>query len=79
MVEPYLIDINPVIDFFNGKLSAKGKEFIAAIEPSISVITHIELLSNKNIPEKEWYQLQEFIQLAVIYGLESKVVEQTIS
>lgn len=78
MVEQYLMDTNPVIDFFNGKLSEKGKKFIAAIEPAISVITHIELLSNKNIPPKEWEQIQDFIQVAVIYALESKIVEQTI-
>jgi predicted nucleic acid-binding protein len=79
MVEHYLIDTNPVIDFFNGKLSAEGKKLIAAIEPAISVITHIELLSNKNIPQQEWQQLQGFIQIAVIYSLESSIVAQTIA
>jgi predicted nucleic acid-binding protein len=78
MVNQYLIDTNPVIDFFNGKLSAEGKKLIAAIEPAISVITHIELLSNKNIPSKEWQQIHDFIQIAVIYALESQIVEQTI-
>lgn len=72
------MDTNPVIDFFNGKLSENGKNFIASIEPAISVITHIELLSNKNIPQKEWEQLQDFIQVAAIYALESKIVEQTV-
>ncbi len=47
MEQQYLIDTNPVIDFFNGKLTEGGKNFIAAIDPAISVITHIELLSNK--------------------------------
>ena len=78
MVEQYLMDTNPVIDFFNGKLSQKGKKFIAVIEPAISVVTHIELLSNKNIPQKEWEHLQDFVQVAIIYALESKIVEQTI-
>ena len=32
------------------------------IEPAISVITQIELLSNKNIPQIEWNQLQDFIK-----------------
>lgn len=78
MERKYLIDSNPVIDFFNGKLTAGGKNFIAAIEPAISVITHIELLSNKNIPSDEWMQLQAFIQIAAIYQLDNPVVEQTI-
>ena len=78
MVDQYLMDTNPIIDFFNGKLSENGKNFFASIEPAISVITQIELLSNKNIPQIEWNQLQDFIKIAVIYGLESTIVEQTI-
>lgn len=78
MGQQYLMDSNPVIDFFNGRLPTGGKNFMASIEPAISVITHIELLSNKNIPQKEWEQLHDFIQIAVIYALESKIVEQTI-
>ena len=57
MEQKYLIDSNPVIDFFNGKLTAGGKNFIAAIDPVVSVITHTELLDNKNIPWDEWVQL----------------------
>ena len=78
MVEKYLMDTNPIIDFFNGRLSANAKKLIATIEPSISVITHIELLSNKNIPSDEWKQIQDFIQIAVIYELKKEIVEQTI-
>ncbi len=78
MEQQYLIDSNPVIDFFNGKMTAGGKNFIAAIDPAISVITHIELLSNKNIPSHEWAQLLAFIQVAAIYALDSPVAEQTI-
>lgn len=78
MVEKYLMDTNPVIDFFNGRLSTNGKKFIAALEPSISVITQIELLSNKNIPADEWKQINDFIQIAVIYELKKEIVEQTI-
>lgn len=60
MVEQYLLDTNVVIDFLNGRLSAEGKKFITAMEPAISVITHIELLSSKNIPQLEWEQIQAF-------------------
>jgi predicted nucleic acid-binding protein len=78
MERKYLIDSNPVIDFFNGKLTEAGKNLIVAIDPAISVITHIELLSNKNIPLKEWEQIQAFIQVATVYQLDDPVVEQTI-
>ncbi len=78
MVDKYLIDTNPIIDFLNGRLSAEGKKFLAAIEPVIFVITHIELLSNKNIPVPEWQYLQEFVKIAVVYNLEKQIVEQTI-
>lgn len=47
------------------------------IDPAISVISHIELLSKK-IPTKEWEQLLYFIQIAVIYDLKKEIVEQTI-
>jgi len=51
----------------------------ASIEPSISVITHIELLSNKNIPPDEWKKIIDFIQIAAIYELTKEVVEKTIA
>lgn len=79
MVEEYLIDTNPIIDFFNGRLTENAKRFLAKLEPAISVITHIELMSNKDISEKEWRQIQEFIEIAVIYGLRKEIVEKTIA
>jgi len=79
MVEFYLLDTNPVIDFFNQKLSLSAKNFISAIEPVISVITQIELFSNKNISKEEVKELSDFIQIAFIYDLNQKIVEQTIS
>jgi len=79
MVELYLLDTNPVIDFFNQKLSFAAKNFISAIEPVISVITQIELFSNKNISKEEVKELSDFIQIAFIYDLNQKIVEQTIS
>ena len=51
------MDSNAIIDFFNGKLPANGKNFMMDIEPVISVITQIELLSNSNIPKIESDQL----------------------
>lgn len=78
MVEEFLIDTNPIIDFFNGSLTVKGKKFISGIVPAISVITQIELLSNKNLPPKEWKQINDFIEIAFIYDLQKEIVEQTI-
>ncbi|MBE7173936.1 MAG: type II toxin-antitoxin system VapC family toxin [Williamsia sp.] len=48
-------------------------------QPAISAITHIELLSNKNIPLAEWNQLQGFISIALVYSLKSRIVQQTIA
>ncbi|HET7117654.1 MAG TPA: type II toxin-antitoxin system VapC family toxin [Hanamia sp.] len=72
------MDTNPVIDFFNGSLPISGKNFIAEIEPAISVISYIELFSNKNIPKLELNQLLDFVQIAVIHDLNKEIVEQTI-
>ncbi|MEX8548693.1 MAG: type II toxin-antitoxin system VapC family toxin [Mucilaginibacter sp.] len=78
MGQKYLIDTNPVIDFFNRRLPVKGEVFMKTIEPEISVITQIELLSNKNIPLEEWEQIQGFISVASVYALENNIVQQTI-
>ena len=78
MVGLYLLDTNPVIDFFNKKLPQEGKNLITNIEPAISVITYIELFSNKNISKQETKHLLDFIKVAVIYELRKEIVEQTI-
>lgn len=78
MVEEYLMDTNPIIDFFNGRLPTSGKNFMTEIEPAISVISHIELLSNKNIPPEEWKQILDFVEIALIYTLTNEVVNKTI-
>lgn len=79
MVGMYLLDTNPVIDFFNRKLSEEGKKLISEIEPVISVITYIELFSNNNISEEEKEKLSEFVKIAVIYDLSKEIVERTIT
>ncbi len=78
MEQQYLMDSNAIIDFFNGKLNPAGKNFVASCDPRISVITQIELLSNKNIPSTEWEQLQTFIQIATVYTFDDSIVEKTI-
>ena len=78
MVDLYLLDTNPVIDFFNKKLPQEGKNLIASIEPAISVISYIELFSDKNISKEETILLTDFIKISVIYELRKEIVEQTI-
>ena len=78
MVDLYLLDTNPVIDFFNKKLPQESKNLIANIEPAISVITYIELFSNKNISKEEFKHFSEFIKISLIYELRKEIVEQTI-
>lgn len=56
MVELYLLDTNPVIDFFNGKLPEKGKKLISEIEPVISVITYIVIIPYRK-KKKRNYQI----------------------
>lgn len=78
MVELYLLDTNPVIDFFNRKLPERGMKLISEIEPVISVITYIELFSNNNISQEEKEKLLEFVKIVVIYDLAKEIVERTI-
>ena len=73
------MDTNAVIDFFNSKLPPNGKILMAAQQPAISVITQIELLSNRNIPHEAWTQIHSFISIAFIYPLDNQVVQQTIT
>ena len=77
---PYLIDTNAVIDFFDGRLPAKGQRLLASVSPAISVITHMELFSSSKLTAAEQAQLQKFVQLATIYDtLSADIVAQTIA
>jgi predicted nucleic acid-binding protein len=68
MGQRYLIDTNVLIDFFNGRLPEDAKSLLFSIEPIISVITHIELFSNKNASEAELLQLKSFVKSATVYN-----------
>jgi len=74
----YLMDSNVVIDFFNGKLPVKAKEMIIDLSPEISVITQIEILSNKSIGLDEYNNLVRFVDMATIHQIDNRVVQQTI-
>ncbi|MCD4792036.1 MAG: type II toxin-antitoxin system VapC family toxin [Bacteroidales bacterium] len=77
MGKRYLIDTNVIIYLSADKIPEKGKEFVIKIideQPEISVITKIELLGFKNVPEV----ITEFTKIAKNYSVDNEIVEQTI-
>ncbi len=77
MGKGYLIDTNTIIEFQANKLPAKGHSFVAkTIDESfdISVINKIEILGYASVTKKT----KDFIALASVYELDSKVVDRTI-
>lgn len=78
MGQRYLIDSNVIIDFCNGKLPTKGKNFLENIEPEVSIITNIELFATKNISEDEYSLLRKFIGITVIHPVNIDLVKVTI-
>ena len=74
----HLIDTNVVIDFFNGRLPISGQRLLATTVPAISVITHIELFSKARLSSAEIAQMQQFVQVAIVYGtITADIIEQT--
>jgi predicted nucleic acid-binding protein len=78
MGKGYLIDTNVVIDFCNGKLPLEGRNFLAKVEPEISIITNIELLASKNISNQEYSLLEKFIPISNIYPVGIDLVATSI-
>lgn len=79
MGKRYLIDSNAVIDFLGGKLPEAGKQLMLKIRPEISIITCIEILSKKDIPESEMLLYRAFIKSSLIYSeINEEIAEQTI-
>jgi len=74
----YLIDTNVVIDFFNGKLPAQGRQLLSFAEPAISIITRIELFSSNNVSDAELSQLRIFVEVAELYAVDLSVALKTI-
>jgi len=77
MGKNYLIDTNVVIDFSHGIFSENSKKFVAEIlnkKPFISAITQIELLGFSIVPP----QIEKFVQYASIFGINDKVIQETI-
>ena len=73
-----MIDSNVVIDFFNGKLPEKARQFISGVIPEISIITNIELFASKNIPETELRLLQNFVSICTVHAINAKLIDVTI-
>jgi predicted nucleic acid-binding protein len=64
----YLLDTNTVIDFCNSKLPIDAKKLLTGIvEPTISVITRIELFASTKIAEEEKLTLESFVNMATVY------------
>lgn len=79
MEERNLIDSNAIIDFCNGNLSEKGKDFLLNIKPEISIITNIELFSSNNIPEKEFDLLKKFVAFSNVFPVNETLIDSTIT
>jgi predicted nucleic acid-binding protein len=78
MGERYLIDSNPIIDFYNGKLPVEGKNLLSSISPEISIVTNIELFATKDISEEEYLLLKKFVAIAVVHPVNTALVQSTI-
>ncbi len=64
----YLLDTNAVIDFCNSKLPINAKNLLTNIEPSISIITRMELFSSNKIADEEKRALEDFVKISTIYS-----------
>ena len=79
MGEKYLIDTNVVIDFFGIKLSGPAEEFVSFLEPSISVITHIELFCSNDLTPSEIGKLDKYISAARIFNhIDGEIIDHAI-
>jgi len=73
------MDSNAVVDFLGGKLPEKGKQLMLKINPEISIITFIEILSKKDISDSEMLKYSAFIKSSLIYSeIDDETAEQTI-
>ncbi len=79
MGKRYLIDSNVIIDFCNGKLSHKGRQFLEAVEPEISIVTQIELFATQNISKEEHDLLERFIAITLIHPVTADLVKTTVN
>ena len=78
MAKGYLIDSNPIIDFFNNSLPKGGVDLISDIEPVISIITQIEIFSKKGLLDREISELKDFLKIATIYDVNQAIAVKII-
>ncbi len=80
MGKRYLIDSNAAIDFLGGTLPENGKQLMIRIAPEISIITFIEILSKKDMPESEVFKYKAFANVSTIHtNINNDIAEQTIA
>ena len=80
MEQEYLLDSNAIIGYLAGKIPARGMEAVSNIvnqTPRVSVISQIEVLRFSDTPENDAI-LGDFINMSIIYPLNSAVVRRTI-
>jgi len=76
----YLIDTNVIIDFLSGRFKKPSIEFLEPIlsrQPSISIISKIEVLGFNSTPEQEKL-LRNFISELYHINITSEVVDMCI-
>lgn len=76
----YLLDTNVVIGFFDTTLPSAGQRFLLGLEPTISVVTQIELFSSPLSSANELSNLTRFVQAATVFNLlNDAIVQHTIA
>lgn len=78
MEQKYLIDTNAVIDYLVNKLPENSAELIDGIDLQVSVIVRMELLSWHEATSMQIQVLQEFIDNAIVFGLEEAITLKAI-
>jgi predicted nucleic acid-binding protein len=78
MEQGYLIDTNSVIDYLDNKLPENSNELIDNIEIQTSVIVRMELFSWHEASAHQTQVLEEFIENALVFGLEETIILKAI-
>lgn len=77
----FLLDTNTIIYFLKGNLPPGGMKAIGTIvddQPSISVITKIELLGFNAPDARERDFTEQFVEASFIFNLTDAIINQTI-
>lgn len=78
MGQGFLIDTNAIIDYLDEKLPENGLNFIDGLHIQLSVISRIELLAWRNVPEEQLQVVKDFVNVSRILGLDEDIVLQSI-